>query len=360
MTIIFDNIIYSLQKSGGISVVWTELLKGIIKSGLNYICREYGDAMSNIFRRTIPIPTGKILFVNCSLLSVQRYINPVIDKNEPFIFHSSYYRFCKNKNAVNITTVHDFVYEYYSSGFRKWLHRWQKYRAIKHSDYIICISDTTKNDLLKFVHRIDETKIKVIYNGVSDDYFPLQKPLTDNQYGNFALFIGSRAGYKNFYLSVQAVKGTKLNLVIVGSALTKSENHYLQKELGTNRYFSLGRITNNELNSLYNKAICLMYLSLYEGFGLPVIEAQRAGCPVITVNAPSVVEILGDVTSLIAEPSVESVREKILMLEDNKFRDTVINAGLKNASRFSWGTMREQYLQLYRQIYAHFNHHCLL
>ena len=158
MWISFYNIIFSLQKAGGISVVWSELLKRMAKLGPNYKCLEYTGHEKNIFRKTLDIPESNLIRKNYPLLSFQRYLNPRVPHvctNTLFIFHSSYYRFCPCKNAINITTVHDFTYEYFFSGLRKILYCRQKYRAIRHSDHIICISETTKKDLLKFVKGTD-------------------------------------------------------------------------------------------------------------------------------------------------------------------------------------------------------------
>ncbi|MDR2408048.1 MAG: glycosyltransferase family 1 protein, partial [Bacteroidales bacterium] len=136
MKIIFDNIIFSLQKAGGISVVWTELLKSIISSGLEYKCLEYNSSQNNIFRNKIEIPSQNIILSNYSSTKIQRYFNPQIREiiDTPFIFHSSYYRYCTHKKAINFTTVHDFTYEYFSSGIKKIIHCYQKHKAIKKSE----------------------------------------------------------------------------------------------------------------------------------------------------------------------------------------------------------------------------------
>jgi mannosyltransferase len=351
--IFLDNIIFSLQKAGGISVVWMELLKKLINSDLDYSCLEYSNCEENIFRRTLKIARQRIIKKKHINIDIQRYFNikkfsPDIKHDDPFIFHSSYYRYCTHKKAINFTTVHDFTYEYFASGIKKNIHCHQKYKAIKKSEYIICISETTKKDLLRYVKGINEKNIYVIYNGVSDDYYIINDNQRISPYGDYIIYVGSRIGYKNFNLAVFAAKKTNLNLVIVGSKLTKKENIFLKRELGEEHFFSLIKISNKELNSLYNKAFCLLYPSLYEGFGLPVLEAQKAGCPVVIINTPSVVEIIGD-TSLIAENDVNSIVEKIKLLNDKSIKQKVIKSGLLNASNYSWDKMAEQIISLYNQ-----------
>ena len=122
MRIILDNIIFSLQKSGGISIVWQELIKGILRNPIFSIyCVEY-TVKGNIFRDKIHVPLNRIFHRSSCLLSIKRYFDVKIKDKEPFIFHSSYYRICSNKKAINVTTVHDFTYEYYYSGIKKKIH----------------------------------------------------------------------------------------------------------------------------------------------------------------------------------------------------------------------------------------------
>jgi mannosyltransferase len=187
----------------------------------------------------------------------------------------------------------------------------------------------------------------VIYNGVSDDYHVVTDIECNAQYGKFMLFVGSREVYKNFNLAVMASRRANMNLVIVGSRLTGKEIKFLEKELGKHRFFSLSGIPNSELNILYNQAHCFLYLSSYEGFGIPVLEAQKAGCPVITLDAPSVVEIIGDTTLVADTKDVDSIVEKIEMLSDESLRKTVIESGMRNAKKYNWDKMAEQVLVLY-------------
>ena len=136
MDLIFDNIIFSLQKAGGISVVWTELLKRVLKDpSLNACFIE--EPNHNIFRKSLEISENLILKNPPSLfpLTLRRYLNPQINKEG--IFHSSYYRTVTNHNVINITTVHDFTYEYFRSGIPKLIHSNQKGNAIQNSKKII-------------------------------------------------------------------------------------------------------------------------------------------------------------------------------------------------------------------------------
>lgn len=350
--IYLDNIVFSLQKTGGISAVWYEHLKRLLGDGarrerLNML--EYDNARDNMFRNLLHIDSSAVETRSATLLRLKRYLNPSVSQTaEPMLFHSSYYRTCGNRRAANVTTVHDFTYEYYSAGLTKKVHCWQKHRAIRNSDLIICISQNTKRDLLKFLPDVSEDKIRVVYNGVGEAYFPLKdngSPLNDNSgnevqlpfsAGSFVLFVGARRGYKNFELAVDGIADTSLNMVVVGSPLSDEEQALLTNKLGSARYKYVGRICNAELNLLYNKAFCLLYPSSYEGFGIPVIEAQRAGCPAIAADSSAISEVAGDKTLLISELTADAIREKINILNNPQTREELVGLGLENARRFSW------------------------
>jgi len=115
------------------------------------------------------------------------------------------------------------------------------------------------------------------------------------------------------------------------------------------RVFCTGRIDNVQLNVFYNCAYVLLYPSKYEGFGIPVLEAQKAGCPVIAYNASSIPEIIGDDSLLIHELSVDEIHRCLKILEDDTMRLQIINKGIINAQRFSWERMYDQVVELYHK-----------
>ena len=147
--------------------------------------------------------------------------------------------------------------------------------------------------MLKFYPQIDEKHVHVVYNGVSDMFFPLdKKESTDSFIKESLLFVGSRDFYKNFEKGVKALAGTNFNLIIIGGGkLSELELLLLNNSLGENRYRKYDYISTEDLNVLYNNARGLLYPSIYEGFGIPVLEAQKAGLPVIAFNGSSIPEV---------------------------------------------------------------------
>ncbi len=351
--LLLDNIVFDLQKSGGISVVWYELLCRMLgENGVNMFFID-NNSSSNGYRSKIHI-NGDSIVKRDFFIPISRYLPIWFHEKASFIFHSSYYRYCKSPYAKNITTVHDFTYEYYVKGLKKKLHCWQKYNAIRHSDYIVCISQNTKNDLLKFLPEVDESKIRVIYNGVSEDYYVIdcgaERANLPFAKGSYLVFVGNRVDeYKNFSLLKRCIASSEYNLVIVGSKLSEEEKIDLEKHLPENRYKCMGFLPNEELNVIYNNAAALVYPSSYEGFGIPIVEAQRAGCPVIAYNASSIPEVIGDTPLLMNELTDEELLKKIELLSDEKLMKEVRSAGLENSKRFSWDKMYQDYLELYKE-----------
>ena len=98
---------------------------------------------------------------------------------------------------------------------------------------------------------------------------------------------------------------------------------------------------------IYNNAFCLLYPSKYEGFGIPILEAQQAGCPVIAYNSSSIPEIIGDTTLVFNDLEIDSILELFIIINNVDKRILIIQAGIKNASRFSWDKMAKNVTGLY-------------
>ncbi len=319
--VLYDGIIYRLQRGGGISVLFNELISRLPKS-------EY----------SLVIPELKGWF--------ERYRDPRAGDGFD-VFHSTYYRLPRDHVGAVVTTVHDFTYERYFYGVQRWVHSWQKNRAIAGSDRIICVSESTKKDLLEFCGAKYESKIVVIANGVSADY----RSIPDSPVCDQVLFVGARVGYKNFLATVQALSEfNDLQLVCVGGGgFTSDELRLLDAKI-PGRYRHAGFLSNLELNEEYNKSLCLVYPSLYEGFGIPVLEAMRAGCPVVAVNSSSIPEVSGDAAYLLESGAVEEIRQGIGYFCVGQNRDDYIKRGFLQAERFSWDLTFDRTVAIYEDL----------
>ncbi len=220
-----------------------------------------------------------------------------------------------------------------------------KRRAIMNSDTIIVISENTKTDLLNFYPKINPDNIHVIYNGVSDCYYRLNNNINETQ--NSILFVGSRVNYKNFELAIDVIsKFPNFKFIIVGNSLTDFERKLLKNKLKQDNWSFILNPTNEELNQLYNDASLLIYPSSYEGFGIPIIEAMKAGCPVIALNSSSIPEVAGNAALLVNKSNVDEYYFGIQHILNN--REYYVNLGFLNAKRFSWDKTYLETIKLYK------------
>lgn len=343
--LVLDSIIHTLQKAGGISVYFSELYNRLAALDLKYsiylysntskILNEYSQENIAEIKRGVVPP------------SIYRYLDVYLPKSCT-VFHSSYYRlpvFFQRKKVKVITTVHDFTYEYYMKGLNAKVHFWQKRRAILASDVVVCISENTKKDLLHFIPEARDKDIRVIYNGVSESFAVTEQ--NKNKKKNI-IFIGSRVSYKNFSALVTAMSQlSDYNLVIVGGGSLTSEELIGLESSCRGRYKHLNFVDNDKLNQLYNQAHCLVYPSLYEGFGIPAIEAMKAGCPVIAANASSLPEVCGKAAILLDNISGKNISDAVFSLEDSEFYESLVKRGFANSKRFSWDKTFQELSKIY-------------
>jgi glycosyltransferase involved in cell wall biosynthesis len=239
------------------------------------------------------------------------------------------------------------------------------YSALK-ADKIITVSENAKQEIVNIL-RIKGSKISVVYHGV-DTHFKAdtEKSSGDRESiasyslnGDYILYVGAMAPHKNvenLILALYLLKkrySISLQLVIAGGS---HPNHisYLQsiadKLSVSGQLKFLGYIPNRQLPSLYRQAKVFVILSLCESFGLPIIEAMACGCPVICSDVSSLPEIAGDAATLVDPEDPLQVAEAIkLILEKDKYRNSMINMGLSRAKEFSWERAASQTISIIEQ-----------
>ncbi|MBR5332605.1 MAG: glycosyltransferase family 4 protein [Muribaculaceae bacterium] len=346
-TILFDNIIYSLQRFGGISSMWSMLLGGLCDNVSNLMFLEREDALNNIYRKNIELPCDKVVKSHSKFpLIIDRYRSVDTQNVNPSIFHSSYYRCVKDKDVKSVVTVHDFTYERYMARAQRYIHCKQKYNAINNAEVVVCVSENTRKDLLHYLPNIEKDKIKVVYNGVSDVFCQLAGVAR----GERLLYVGSRAKYKNFDFVVETLSETSHHLDICGAPLSIKEQKFLNKKLGSERYKVYSNVDNHRLNELYNQAKCLIYPSDYEGFGMPIIEAQKTGCPVVALNTSSVPEVIGATPLLLQSLSRKELLSALKMIETPTLFDNISGLGMENAKKYTSQDAIDGYKEIYQSL----------
>ena len=245
-----------------------------------------------------------------------------------------------------ILTIHDYQSALCKSRIKQkiiiWL--WFKWPA-KRVKYITVISHFSKNELTAVIPK-QAYKIKVIYNPVSTQIQPDLNHKFNTKKPNI-LLIGTKVN-KNFEGSINALKDLNVNLIIIGKLDLKQTKHL--KKSGLN--YELNQYLNfKEVIECYKKADLLCFPSFYEGFGMPIIEAQAVGRPVVTSNIGAMKEIAQESACLVDPYSTASIREGVLkIIKDKTYREELIIKGQNNIQRFQLDSIAKQYKDLYEKI----------
>jgi glycosyltransferase involved in cell wall biosynthesis len=233
-------------------------------------------------------------------------------------------------------------------------------QAIRKAEAIIAVSENTKKDLLKYL-QIPEDKISVVYNGVNHEAFkPTYQPILSSPY---ILYVGSERPRKNLgrlleaFAELKKVPGfTDLKLIKCGdpgrSDAFRDVTLQKIKELGLDsEVIFVDTISDDMLSAYYTSAKVLVYPSLYEGFGLPVLEAMACDCPVIASNVSSLPEVAGDSALLINPYDVQDIYSSIKrLLTDDGLRDDLVSKGRIHCMSFSWQKTAEKTMNVYHQV----------
>jgi glycosyltransferase involved in cell wall biosynthesis len=393
LKILYDNQIFVTQEYGGVSRVFYELIKNLAEKeeikiflfhGLHINHFPLGDLkkkMAFYFGKQIPLLPYTAKFL--------RVFNTVLfDLFKPYkkidIFHPTDYSpaVLRWKKSPLVVTVYDMIYEIYPHFFKDLniISRIErKKKCIERADRIITISYSTRNDLLTF-YNVDEKKVSVIYPGVplpgedeinqmflqgahGASFFNKRLPVRRRQSNftahkkPFILYVGNRKrGYKNFKNLLMAFASNKrINrefdlLCFGGGAFTKDEMYLIMELSCKDNVFQISG-DDDILGQLYMRARALVYPSLYEGFGLPPLEAMVYKCPVIASNVSSIPEVLGE-AAFYFDPygpaSISLSIEKVLF-DDANVQD-LIKKGAKQVKKYSWSKMAEETYQIYNEL----------
>ena len=269
-------------------------------------------------------------------------------------------------NAKHVVTMHDFAtldYPEWTSKSFSTLYQFLLPRLAKRADAIIAISEYTKSRIL-YHTGIDEKKISVIKNGVDDRFFIKTgrdfksqiMPKYNIPSERYILSVSSIEPRKNIssllraWEKIQHQVDDDIWLVLVGR-----QNPKIFSNAGLNnipeRVCFTGFVDDEDLTTLYQNALLFSYVSLYEGFGLPPLEAMAAGIPVLTSNTTSIPEVVGDKAIIVNPLSVSEIAENLLvLLGSDSLRNNLSLAGIEHAKQFSWKTTAEQTFNLLKSM----------
>lgn len=260
-----------------------------------------------------------------------------------------------------VVTIHDLIFmrfpEFYKPIDRKIYYSKVKY-ACTSAKKIIAISDQTKNDIVEFL-KINPDKIEVIYQSISPKFYKPQKTESiTTKYGisdNFILAVGTIEARKNQLSILKAIHAKKIDTQVVFVGKPTNYSFEIMKFISENKMDDQVKFLNNiprkDLVGLYQLAKLSVYISVYEGFGLPVIESMASSCPVITSNVSCLPETAGGAAVLCAPGDSYELGIQIKkMLQDEKFRNEWIQKGRERAKIFHPEFFSKKMISLYSDI----------
>jgi len=365
MKILYNHQIFH-QKYGGISRYFVELANNIallknkkvtIKiNSLFFITSYLSNLNQEILFNGFKVPYFKGSARLCLILN--SFVSPISSKHfDPDIIHETYYNsISRNKTrAKKIITVYDMTHERFPDLFTKKDKTTElKKIAVAEADHIICISKNTQKDLVD-IFNVDKKKTSVIYLGFSS----LTTTKINESQGfrrPYLLYVGSRYSYKNFIRFVKAYAAPEIknsfDLVMFGGGRLNDQELSLFDKLKIPSN-SLQQVNGDDamLAGYYKNASLFVYPSLYEGFGIPPLEAMNYGCPVVCSNTSSIPEIVGHAAILFDPYSVDSIRDNIISaLYNDKIKSSLILKGFKQIKNFSWKKCAIETYKVYKNV----------
>jgi glycosyltransferase involved in cell wall biosynthesis len=356
MKILYDHQAFSMQDYGGISRYFVELAKrlsSIKETETNFSMifsnNEHIEESEHISARRF---FKKVRFKGKRrLMTLINTANSslVLFRNEFDIFHATYYDtyyLSLPRKKPLVITCHDLIHEKFLQFDKKTIAN--KKATLQSADKVIAVSENTKRDLQEY-YSVPSEKIQVIYSASSlalNNVQQYTRPLTTRDY---FLYVGNRNAYKNFKLFITAIAPalTKYDLEVIcagGGPFDKDELTVLKKFNLLNRV-KQAPATDTLLIGLYLNAIALFYPSLYEGFGIPILEAMACNCAVATSNISSIPEVAGEAALYFDPSSPDSMLYAAETLLNGSIRSDLKIKGLEQVRKFSWDkTTSETYL----------------
>jgi glycosyltransferase involved in cell wall biosynthesis len=366
MRILYDGEIYGIQKVGGINRYFDNIISRLPP--------DFEPILTSARSRNEPHPHHPNLKIfnykrfgfkpgRVSYWLEKYYFRAVESINQPQIFHPTYYSLLthqefKEKRCPIVLTVYDMLHEIFPDFLMDQDGQFAeiKRQAVSEADVVLCISESTKRDLLDryplLEGKIWVTHLATEFNPCledSDDPIP-SRP--------FFLYVGARWTYKNFNNLLIALakivsKMPEVLLCVVGSPFNSTEKEQISELNLDNHIENFSYASDAHLAKLYRNCVAFVYPSLYEGFGIPLLEAMICQAPIIASNTSSFPEVVGDAGLLFDPTSVADLADRLLFLLDNPAeRDILITKGLERVKHFSWDKTVDQTVEAYRSVLA--------
>ena len=361
MKIFYDGEIFNRQKVGGINRYFFELISRLpqgYKPVLTTVSPCYSALPQNTTLRNYSYKRFSFKPGRLSFALEPYYFELIENLVNPDIFHPTYHylltrrKLISKKRHATVLTVYDLLQEIVPDlidperveiEFKK--------AAILAADVIICISENTKKDLIDH-YNISSEKIYVTHLASNLRYHPSANTLTCEK--PYLLYVGSRLKHKNFKVLLEAFNNISrsikdIDLYVVSSPWSKIEAQEIEEKKLTDRIHLVSYVDDNYLANLYGNCLCFIYPSIYEGFGIPLLEAMQCQAPVIASGTSSIPEVVGDAALLFNPYSVDELTDMLkFIINHSDVRNSLALKGVEQAKKFSWDTTVNETLKVYQ------------
>jgi glycosyltransferase involved in cell wall biosynthesis len=363
MRILYDGQIYEMQFSGGINRYFANLIS---KLPADFTPALTTRQPQNVYSPTHPrlktfyykrfgFRPGRVSY------ALEKSYFSAVDFFYSFdLIHPTYYSLLNLPEISQcrypiVLTVWDMIHELFAEKMDpNGQVAEMKRKAVLSAQAIICISENTKKDLLE-VYSVPEEKVSVTHlaSEIDASFSHCSEPVPSRPY---YLYVGGRFSYKNFdgllaaFAKAVSVR-PEIALCVVGSPFNETEKKLIADLKLTDRIEHYKHASDSHLAKLYRCSLALVYPSLYEGFGIPPLEAMSCGTAVVASNCSSIPEVVGDAGILFDPKSVGDLADILLFLLDNSVeRDRLIAKGYRRAQTFSWDKTAAQTIDVYRSL----------
>jgi len=364
MKIFYDGQIYAAysKQSGGISRYFDNLISRLpedfyptVTNGRDRDRSQPNHPNLNLYRYDLSFRPGRI----CAW-GKRNYFQFISIRSKPQIAHPTYYALLTGREVSDYKcpvaiTVYDMIHEIFADSMDANGQMAEiKRKAIFSAQSILCISESTKQDLLeRYPSLEDRVTVTLLATELNESYINENAAVPAHPY---YLYVGARGDYKNFDRLLIAFaqiipKFPDLTLCVVGSLFSKEEHKRIAELNLTQNVEHYGAASDGQLAKLYKSSIAFVYPSLYEGFGIPPLEAMSCGTAVIASNTSSIPEVVGDAGLLFDPTSTDELIDRLLfLLEHPSDRNLLIEKGKQQVQKFSWEKTATQTVNAYHSV----------
>jgi len=360
--VLFDYRAFADLSYGGVTRYFVELASNLQVLGLADVTmlsplHVNEDLQALRLARVVGIRVPRFRGVNRLIRPVDELITRLWTRtvSQDIVHETSYPRWnTRRVGAPLVTTVHDMIHEKFVDPSS--IADGDKARAVKAADRIICVSEHTRRDLLD-IFDVDPAKVDVVYHGSSFRRTAGPEASSPKVEQPFLLYVGRRVAYKNFDRLLQAFASSSrlrkdfILLCFGAGEFTRDERIRIADLKLPNSSIVHISGTDLDLERLYSSATALVYPSLYEGFGLPPLEAMTMQCPVVCSRSSSIPEVVGSAGAYFEPDSVESIRDALeATVYDAARLSELRKMGLAQSRRFSWERCARDTYDCYRKL----------